>query len=555
MFNIEYYNRYNQRIVVSGSGGISLNGAVSTVLDSDLSPSLVLVSNASGKISASATPSSKLSNLDDTSAPIGAALAAKEPILTKGNLSEVTSSVLTVSGGTQAVIGSGVTIQVKQATTGQSGYLSSGDWNTFNSKLSNSLADGRIIVGDGGGVAQPRLPSGDVTMSNLAVFTISASAITNSKVAAAAAIAVSKLAAMTATKVAITDASGFLSTSTITPTELAFLSGMSGDPIQTQLNNRLQTTITSLATGDILYYNGTAWVNLARGSTGQVLTATAGSIQWQAGTSNGIPTGGATNEYLRKTSASDYAVAWGSIVIAHVSDITASAAQINVLQTGYYDATSSVQTQINNKLNKALTYKSMFVGDALNIAVALATSGTDGHLLTSVGGSPTWSAPASWLLASGATLTGNNQVNMGSNNLNIYGTGNVGFFDSSTDYDGASSVIRIKSRVTAPSGTILADNFYLYGQDITAGNAAPHFMTESGDVIKLFKGAALTAELTSITHTAPGTPDYAIQDLTNITPYGFVTKDEGNTVLSVIARLQTRVTELEARFQALGLLA
>jgi hypothetical protein len=66
---------------------------------------------------------------------------------------------------------------------------------------------------------------------------------------------------------------------------------------------------------------------------------------------------------------------------------------------------------------------------------------------------------------------------------------------------------------------------------------------------------SLTAQLTTITHTAPGTPDYAIQDLTNSSPYGFATKDEGNSVLSVIANLQTRLDELETKLQNLGLVA
>lgn len=69
------------------------------------------------------------------------------------------------------------------------------------------------------------------------------------------------------------------------------------------------------------------------------------------------------------------------------------------------------------------------------------------------------------------------------------------------------------------------------------------------------KGAGLTAQLTTVTFTAPGTPDYAIQDLTQTTPFGFVTKDEGNTVLSVIANLQTRVSQLETQLKALGLIA
>ena len=68
------------------------------------------------------------------------------------------------------------------------------------------------------------------------------------------------------------------------------------------------------------------------------------------------------------------------------------------------------------------------------------------------------------------------------------------------------------------------------------------------------KGAALTTQLTTITATAPVTPDYAIQDLTQTTPFGFVTKDEGNSVLAVVRNLQLRVAELETRFQAYGLL-
>lgn len=57
--------------------------------------------------------------------------------------------------------------------------------------------------------------------------------------------------------------------------------------------------------------------------------------------------------------------------------------------------------------------------------------------------------------------------------------------------------------------------------------------------------SALTTQLTSITHTAPSTPDFAVQDLTQTSPFGFVTKDEGNTVLQVIANLQTRLAEVE----------
>lgn len=74
------------------------------------------------------------------------------------------------------------------------------------------------------------------------------------------------------------------------------------------------------------------------------------------------------------------------------------------------------------------------------------------------------------------------------------------------------------------------------------------------NVTPVVRQTELTDELTTITHTSPGTPDYAIQNLTNTTPYGFVTQDEGNTVLSVIANLQARVNELETKLTAYGLL-
>lgn len=80
---------------------------------------------------------------------------------------------------------------------------------------------------------------------------------------------------------------------------------------------------------------------------------------------------------------------------------------------------------------------------------------------------------------------------------------------------------------------------------------------ETGGIFKTngTQGAALVVQDTTITHTAPGTPDYAIQALTMTTPFGFVTADEGNTVLRVVANLQVRLAQVEARLEAIGLVA
>lgn len=82
----------------------------------------------------------------------------KQNALTIGNLTESTSSVLTITGGTGAIIGAGLTIQVAQASGSTSGYLSSADWTTFNNKLGaavtsiNSLtaASQSLVVGTSG---------------------------------------------------------------------------------------------------------------------------------------------------------------------------------------------------------------------------------------------------------------------------------------------------------------------------------------------------------------------------------------------------------------------
>jgi hypothetical protein len=84
---------------------------------------------------------------------------------------------------------------------------------------------------------------------------------------------------------------------------------------------------------------------------------------------------------------------------------------------------------------------------------------------------------------------------------------------------------------------------HLYGHN-AAGTETDLTPTPSSEI---------TDELTTITASAPSTPDYAIADLIN-PGYGFVSSDEGQTVLSVIANLQARVNELEAVCVAAGIL-
>jgi hypothetical protein len=87
---------------------------------------------------------------------------AKQSALTFGNLTEATSSVLTITGGSGSVIGSGTSIQVKQASSTQSGFLSNTDWSTFNGKQ-NALTN--PVTGTGTTNYLPKF-TGSTTIGN-----------------------------------------------------------------------------------------------------------------------------------------------------------------------------------------------------------------------------------------------------------------------------------------------------------------------------------------------------------------------------------------------------
>lgn len=310
--------------------------------------------------------------------------------------------------------------------------------------LTTTLASGKIIVGSAGNVATAVTASGDATISNAGVVAISAGVIVNADINASAAIDASKIAngtvsstefqylgnvtsdiqaqldakaplagptftgtttvaqlvdsGLTTNTVPYANGSKQLISSAVTPTELGYLSGVTS-AIQTQFADKLSVTITAPADGDLIYRNSGVWVNLPRGSAGQVLSSTGGSIQWAAGASNGLPAGGTAGQYLNKIDGTNYNAQWSTFVLSKVTDVTASLAQVNALATGFYDATSSVQGQINSKLDKTLAQNSIFVGNGSNIATAFST-GADGYVLTSVLGVPTWVAPGT-----GGTVT------------------------------------------------------------------------------------------------------------------------------------------------------
>ncbi len=94
---------------------------------------------------------------------------AKQSALTIGNLTDVGTDGITITGGTGSVIGSGTSISQHVADSTHNGYLSSADWVTFNAKQSTALTAAHIFVGNGSNIATDVAMSGDISINNTGV--------------------------------------------------------------------------------------------------------------------------------------------------------------------------------------------------------------------------------------------------------------------------------------------------------------------------------------------------------------------------------------------------
>lgn len=224
-----------------GTDGITVTGGTGAVLGSGTSISQHV---------ADATHNGYLSSTDWST------FNGKQSALTLGNISDVGTDGITITGGTGAIIGSGVTVSQHVADTTHSGYLSSSDWNTFNSKQ----ASGNYITALTGDVSASGPGSASSTVNSVGGST--ASAVNSATVAANAATALN-----TPSTIVARDSSGNFAAGTIT----AALTGTaSGNPP----NSRTISTSAPLAGGGDLSANRTLSISQSTTSTDGYLSST-----------------------------------------------------------------------------------------------------------------------------------------------------------------------------------------------------------------------------------------------------------------------------------------
>lgn len=442
-----------------------------------------------------------------------------------------------------------------------------------------TLTDAHIFVGDASDVPTDVAVSGDITISNTGVVAIATGVIVNGDVNASAAIALTKLAATTASRALVSDGSGFIVVSTTTAAEVGYVSGVTSaiqtqlnakqatitgaastvvssnlgtnvavisngsgkldvsavtstelgyvagvtSAIQTQLNTKLAPTIVSVAEGDILMYNGSAWVNLARGTDGQTLRSSATTILWDTPTINGIPIGGTINQVLAKQSGTDFDADWETLAVASITDLTATAAELNLLdgvvattaEINFLDnASANIQTQLDGKLSVNLTTDNILKGVA-----GVATATTDlptgitigGAVIYRVGGSDvtladggtgasladpgadrimfwdesanavTWLAAGSGLTITDTTITASPVLTVAEENIaasnNYLLIGDITNDDNIVEIGEISTIPTIRSAGNQANGRSLL----IHGEDgVSAGNGGP-LLLDAGD--------------------------------------------------------------------------
>ncbi|HEX7675677.1 MAG TPA: tail fiber domain-containing protein [Bdellovibrio sp.] len=460
-------------------------------------------------------------------------------------------------------------LSITQASSSSSGYLSSSDWNSFNSKLGTSLTAGQILIGNSSNIATATSLSGDATLGSSGVLTLASTGVsagTYPKVTVdAKGRVVAGTAALTAADIPALDWSKITSGK---PTTLSgygitdsLVSNGGGTPSITTGNDTAKPT--SPTTGAIYFatdtkaiyqYNGTSW--LAMGSSGSgTITALTGDVTASgsgsvAATVNSVGGSTAANVHTAElaANAATNSNAASTIVKRDASGnftagtITANltgAASLNVLKAG-------------DTMSGNLT----FAGNVGNIY----TAGSGANTVTLEG--PSSVISTSYILRLPSTQGSSNQImiNDGAGNLAWSNLSNLGVTNVSVTSPilntgtAAAPNIGIQAASGSQPGYLTASDWTTFNTKMTAslnsgniwvGNASnvPTPVTPAGDVAMTNAGAFTVTKIlgTSIGATPTSTGQVLRYNGTTWTP-NFVSMSDLRSTVTGAQALTTGCT-------------
>lgn len=283
----------------------TITGGASSITSSNLTTNRALISNGSGKVAVSAITSTELGYLDNATGNIQTQLDGKQATIT-GAATTITDSNLTTNR--TLVSNSSGKVATSSTTTTELGYVHG---------VTSAI--------------QTQIDSKQATVTG------AATTITGSD--------------LTTNRALVSNGNGKVAVSTVTSTELGYLSGTTSK-IQTQIDSK-QATITGAAT-TIASSDLTASRALVSNSSGKVgvssTTATelgyvhgvTSAIQTQINSKQATITGGATTIASSDLTAKRALVSNGSGKVA--------ASSVTSTELGYLSGvTSAIQTQLNNR--------------------------------------------------------------------------------------------------------------------------------------------------------------------------------------------------------------
>jgi hypothetical protein len=288
----------------------NVDGAISTVNDTNLTASRALTSSSGGKIEVSAVTATELGYLDGVSSAIQTQIDSKQATIT-GAATTIDDADLTAS---RALVSSGSgKVAVSAVTATEVGYLDG-----VSSAIQTQL-DAKSTTSNAAALAAEDVAlQARITANNTATTAVETRRAAN----IAGAVSTITTSDLTASRAMVTNGSGKVAVSAVTATELGYLDGVSS-AIQTQIDSK-QATITGAAT-TIDDTNLTASRALVSDGSGKVAVSavTSTELGYLDGVTSAIQTQFTGAETRRTNNIA------GAISTVTTSDLTASRALVS----------------------------------------------------------------------------------------------------------------------------------------------------------------------------------------------------------------------------------
>jgi hypothetical protein len=295
----------------------SITGAASTITSSDLTVSRAVISNSSGKIAVSTTTSTELGYVSGVTSAIQTQLNGKEDTITTLPISKGGTNSGTALNNNRVMTSSGGAIIEAAAITASRSLVS--DTNGIPIASTTTSTEIGYVSGVTSAI-QTQLNGKESTITVLPISkggTNSSTALLNNRITKTSAGAIIEADAITASRALISDVNGIPTHSSVTSTELGYVSGVTSS-IQTQLGGK-EATITTLPVSKGGTNSSTALNN------NRIMTSSSGAIVEAA------------------------AITAARALISDASGIPA-ASTVTSTELGYVSGvTSAIQTQINSK--------------------------------------------------------------------------------------------------------------------------------------------------------------------------------------------------------------